>query len=41
MKILVHSEISAATIARSLGLPDYSYYFVLKEFLPVLRGWAT
>ncbi|HBO7421172.1 glycosyltransferase [Pseudomonas aeruginosa] len=37
MKILVHSEISAATIARSLGLPDYSYYFVLKEFLPVLR----
>lgn len=37
MKFLVYSEVNAANIASSLGLPEYSYYFVLKEFLPVLR----
>lgn len=37
MKFLVYSEVSADTIASSLGLPEYSYYFVLREFLPVLR----
>lgn len=37
MKFLVYSEVTAATIATSLGLPDYSYYFVLRDFLPVLR----
>ncbi|SDI59204.1 glycosyltransferase [Pseudomonas panipatensis] len=37
MRFLVHSEVGAAQIASSLGLPDYSYYFVLKEFLPLLR----
>jgi glycosyltransferase involved in cell wall biosynthesis len=37
MIFLVHSEVGAAQIASSLGLPDYSYYFVLKEFLPVLE----
>lgn len=34
---LAYSEITAARIAESLGLPEYSYYFVLKDFLPVLR----
>ncbi|MCY1267993.1 glycosyltransferase [compost metagenome] len=37
MRFLVHSEVGAGQIASSLGLPDYSYYFVLKEFLPVLQ----
>jgi glycosyltransferase involved in cell wall biosynthesis len=37
MRILVYSEVNAETIASSMGLSEYSYYFVLKEFLPVLR----
>lgn len=37
MKILIYSATTAATIKTNLGLPEYSYYFVLKEFLPVLR----
>lgn len=37
MKILVYSQTNAATIRTSLGAPEYSYYFVLKEFLPALR----
>lgn len=38
MRFLVFSEVNSARIEASLGLPDYSYYFVLKEFLPLLRG---
>ncbi|HBX55225.1 glycosyltransferase [Pseudomonas sp. UBA2684] len=37
MKILVYSQVNAANIASSLGLPEYSYYFVLRDFLPALR----
>lgn len=37
MRFLVYSEVHAGNIATSLGLPEYSYYFVLKEFMPVLR----
>lgn len=37
MKFLVYSQVTAARIAASLGLPEYSYYFVLRDFLPVLR----
>lgn len=37
MRFLVYSEVHAGNIATSLGLPEYSYYFVLKEYLPVLR----
>ncbi|MDO8268077.1 MAG: glycosyltransferase [Moraxellaceae bacterium] len=37
MKFLIYSEVSAARIATSLGLPEYSYYFVLRDFLPVLK----
>lgn len=37
MKILIYSETTAETIKTNLGLPEYSYYFVLKEFLPALR----
>lgn len=38
MKFLIYSEVSASKIASSLGLSEYSYYFVLKEFLPVLKS---
>lgn len=37
MLFLVHSDINAQTIQRSLGLPEYSYYFVLKTYVEVLR----
>lgn len=37
MKFLVYSEVNAVNIATSLGKPEYSYYFVLREFLPVLQ----
>lgn len=37
MKILVYSQVTAERIQTSLGQPEYSYYFVLKTFLPVLR----
>lgn len=37
MRFLVYSEVNAETIAASMGQSEYSYYFVLKEFLPVLR----
>lgn len=37
MRFLVYSQVTAAQIAASLGLPEYSYYFVLRDFLPVLR----
>jgi glycosyltransferase involved in cell wall biosynthesis len=37
MKFLVYSQVTAEQIAASLGLPEYSYYFVLRDFLPVLQ----
>lgn len=37
MRFLVYSEVTEATIASNLGLPEYSYYFVLRDFLPALR----
>ena len=37
MKFLVYSQVTTARIAISMGLPEYSYYFVLRDFLPVLR----
>lgn len=36
MIFLVHSETTADTLLRNLGQSEYSYYFVLKEFRPVL-----
>ncbi len=36
MRFLVHSDINASTIQQNLGLPEYSYYFVLKSYLSVL-----
>ncbi|MDN6855253.1 glycosyltransferase [Pseudomonas sp. CAN2814] len=37
MRFLVYSDVNASNIATSLGRPEYSYYFVLKEFMPVLQ----
>jgi glycosyltransferase involved in cell wall biosynthesis len=37
MLFLVHSEINANTIQSSLGMPEYSYYFVLKTYVDVLQ----
>jgi glycosyltransferase involved in cell wall biosynthesis len=38
MILLVYSEVNAQNIANSLGQAEYSYYFVLKAFLPTLRS---
>src|SRR3974390_1907513 len=37
MTFIVHSEISEQNIAGNLGKPEYSYFFVLRKYLPVLR----
>lgn len=37
MLILIHSETNQHTITRNLGRSEYSYYFVLKEYRPVLE----
>lgn len=38
MKFLVYSQITAETVVSSMGQPEYSYYFVLRDFLPVLHS---
>lgn len=35
--ILIGSKISQDTIHSSLGKPEYSYYFLMKEFVPALQ----
>lgn len=37
MKILVYSATNAETVLKNLGEPEYSYYFVLREFMPLLK----
>ena len=37
MLIIIHSETNRHTIAQNLGRSEYSYYFVLKEYRPVLE----
>ncbi|MDN6872631.1 glycosyltransferase family 1 protein [Pseudomonas citronellolis] len=37
MLILIHSETNRSNIRENLGKPEYSYYFVLKEFRPLLE----
>lgn len=37
MKILVYSDASDHSIESKLGMADYSYYFVKKAYLPVLK----
>ena len=37
MRFAIYSEVSEQSIRESLGRPEYSYYFVLKSFLPALE----
>ncbi len=37
MMLLVYSETTAASLESRLGLPEHSYYFLLKAFLPALQ----
>jgi glycosyltransferase involved in cell wall biosynthesis len=37
MVIVVYSETNATLVEQNLGASEYSYYFVLKAFLPVLQ----
>lgn len=39
--ILVGSKITQDTIQQSLGKPEYSYYFLMKEFVPALQRLGT
>lgn len=37
MKFLVYSAMNAETVVQNFGEPEYSYYFVLREFMPLLQ----
>ncbi|WP_211453984.1 glycosyltransferase [Collimonas antrihumi] len=41
MNFILYSDIGESTIDKSLGLPEYSYYFVLKAFRAVLAELGT
>ena len=41
MVIILYAAKNDNNIAQMLGMPDYSYYFVLREFLPVLKKLGT
>lgn len=41
MIILVHTAYSRETVQQNLGQPEYSYYFVLREFLPILEALGS
>jgi glycosyltransferase involved in cell wall biosynthesis len=41
MIILISSKISQADIQASLGKPEYSYFFLMKDFLPALERIGT
>ena len=40
MKILVYSAMNAETVVQNFGEPEYSYYFVLREFMPLLQQFG-
>ncbi|PRC93962.1 glycosyltransferase [Solimicrobium silvestre] len=37
MIIIIYSDTNAGSIEKNLGMSEYSYYFVLKEFRPILE----
>lgn len=37
MKFLIYSAMNADTVQQNFGEPEYSYYFVLREFMPLLQ----
>lgn len=40
MIILVNSKVNRTSIQASLGKPEYSYYFLLTQFMPALQAFA-
>lgn len=38
MRFFIYSQVNSQQISTSMGVPEYSYYFVLTEFLPVLKS---
>ena len=40
MIIIIYSDTNAGSIEKNLGLPEYSYYFVLKEYRPLLEQFG-
>lgn len=38
MKILIYSETTANTVPKNLGRAEYSYYFILEKYLPLLES---
>ena len=38
MNFILYSDVNDRSISRSLGRPEYSYYFVLKAYRPVLES---
>ncbi|MBC3268649.1 glycosyltransferase [Pseudomonas sp. SWRI81] len=38
MNFILYSDVNDRTISQSLGRPEYSYYFVLKAYRPVLES---
>ncbi|SED14776.1 hypothetical protein SAMN05519104_2899 [Rhizobiales bacterium GAS188] len=41
MHFILHSDIDQGSIRANLGRPEYSYYFVLRAFLPALERLGT
>lgn len=41
MIIYTYSQVSQGALKSNIGLPQYSYYFVLEKFLPVLKQIGT
>ncbi|MEM6899502.1 MAG: glycosyltransferase [Pseudomonadota bacterium] len=37
LHFLVHAVMDESTIAHSIGMPEYSYYFVMQDFIPLLE----
>lgn len=38
MNFILYSDVNERSISQSLGRPEYSYYFVLKAYRPVLES---
>ena len=38
MNFILYSDVNDHSISQSLGRPEYSYYFVLKAYRPVLES---
>ena len=38
MRIIIYSETNAASIAQNMGKAEYSYYFILEKYLPILTA---